>query len=126
MTRRSGGPSPARIDREWRYQVALPDDLCVGRNFALISDFRQAHGLEHMTRHVTAVWPGGIRQERYRLHCFADLESAETFKNEFGGVIFDPKLDRESGRVRGAWHRTDEYKRFLESGPLAVPETLRN
>ena len=61
MTRRSGGPSPTKVDREWPYQVALPDDLCVGPNFTLISEFCRDRGLAHMTRHVTAVWPGGLR-----------------------------------------------------------------
>lgn len=40
--------------------------------------------------------------------------------------MFDPKRDRENGRARGAWHRKDEYKRILESGPLRVPEILRD
>ncbi|MER8785607.1 hypothetical protein NKH60_31160 [Mesorhizobium sp. M1006] len=57
----------------------------------------------HLTRQVTAMWPNG-KQEHYRLRRFADLASAEPFKDHFGGVMFDPKRDRENGRARGAWH----------------------
>ncbi|WP_419697304.1 hypothetical protein ACN2CC_35460 (plasmid) [Mesorhizobium muleiense] len=34
-------------------------------------------------------------------------------------------LIMEFCEARGAWHRKDEYKRILESGPLRVPEILR-
>lgn len=52
MTRRGGGASPAQIDREWPYQVALPDDLCVDRNYTIISRFLQARGFSCKTRAV--------------------------------------------------------------------------
>jgi hypothetical protein len=32
-------PSPAVIDRDWPFQVALPDDLCRGHSFTLLSQF---------------------------------------------------------------------------------------
>ena len=113
------------IDRAYPYQVALPDDICCMHNLAMITEFCRKRGLIHLTRHVTAIWPNG-KQEHYRLHCFADLASAESFKDHFGGVMFDPKRNRENGLARGAWHRKDEYKRILESGPLRVPEILRD
>lgn len=123
--RRMGELSYSAIDRAYPYQVALPDDICCMHNLTLIMEFCGKRGLIHLTRHVTAIWPNG-KQEHYRLHCFADLASAEPFKDHFGGVMFDPKRDRENGRARGAWHRKDGYKRILESGPLRVPEILRD
>ncbi|MER9236908.1 hypothetical protein NKI56_33795 [Mesorhizobium sp. M0622] len=52
---RSRGPTPARIDREWPYQIALPDDLCTGHSFALIREFCEERGLVPMTRQVQAI-----------------------------------------------------------------------
>ncbi|MDW6020639.1 hypothetical protein SAZ10_02560 [Mesorhizobium sp. BAC0120] len=95
------------------------------RNYTLIVEFCRAHGLDYETRQVKAIWSPS-RQEDYRLHCFTDAASAELFRDYFGGVMFNPKCDRENGRAQGAWHRKDEYRRILESGPLSVPEILRN
>lgn len=110
--RRRGELSYSAIDRAYPYQVALPDDICCMHNLTLIMEFCGKRGLIHLTRHVTAMWPYG-KQEHYRLHCFADLASAEPFKDHFGGVMFDPKRDREmvghevhgTGRMntRGFW-----------------------
>ena len=125
-TKRSGGtPSPAKIDREWPHQIALPDDLCVENNYTLIRDFCERHGLQHLTRHVQAIWPNG-KFQTYRLHCFADRAPAELFQAEFGGEFFDPRRDRDHGRSRGPWRREGEYRRVLTSGPLSVPAVLRN
>ena len=120
-----GELSYSAINRAYPYQVALPNDICCMRNHTLIVEFCQAHGLDYRTRHVTAIW-SPTKQEHFRLHCFADLASAEVFRDHFGGVMFNPKRDRENGRAQGAWHRKDGYKRTLESGPLSVPELLRN
>jgi hypothetical protein len=119
--RRTGELTYSAIDRAYPYQVALPDDLCCMHNHTLISDFCLARCLEYRTRVVTAIW-SPIRQQQFRLHCFAELASAETFKDHFGGVMFNPNCDR----AQGVWRRKDEYKRILESGPLSVPEILRN
>jgi hypothetical protein len=125
MTKRSGGLSPARIDREWPHQVALPDDLCVDRNFTLIRRFIEERELACKTRSVQVIWQNG-KQEQWRLQCFADPEAAATFLDHFGGVMFDPKRDRENGRARGVWRRQGEYKRILDLGVLSVPAILRN
>ncbi|MGX8007826.1 hypothetical protein ACVDG8_001855 [Mesorhizobium sp. ORM8.1] len=106
-------------------QVALPDDICTDRNFALIGRFLQERGLTCRTRGVTAIWEDG-KQELWRLHCFADNEAAAAFLDHFGGVMFDPKRDRENGNVHGAWRRKGAYQRILELGPLSVPDILRN
>lgn len=123
--KRMGELSYSAIDRAYPHQVALPDDLCVMNNLTLIMEFCQACSLDCRTRHVTSIWPSG-KHEHYRLHCFAELASAQMFRDHFGGAMFDPKRDRENGRAKGAWHRNEEYKRILESGPLSVPEILRN
>ncbi|TIM06757.1 MAG: hypothetical protein E5Y62_22200 [Mesorhizobium sp.] len=121
----SRGPSPARIDREWPYQVALPDDLCTGRSFTLIREFCEERRLTPRKRLVQAIWPDH-RYENWRLYCFADEASAQAFLDRFPGVMFDPKRDRENGKAQGVWRRTGEYKRILDLGPLSVPEILRN
>lgn len=120
---RDRGPSPA--SRECPYQVALPDDLCCGQSFAVIRDFCQERGFSPRIRHVQAIWPDG-KYENWRVYCFADPASASAFIDHFGGVMFDPKRDRENGRARGVWRRSGEYTRILDLGPLSVPEILRN
>ncbi|MER9341815.1 hypothetical protein NKI41_13585 [Mesorhizobium sp. M0601] len=122
---RSRGPSPARIDREWPCQIALPDDLCTGHSFTLISEFCEDRGLVPLTRQVQAIWPDQT-YETWRLYCFADQASALVFLDHLGGMMFDPKRDRENGNARGVWRRTGEYKRILDLGPLSVPQALRN
>lgn len=125
MKRSRHQPSPAAIEPDWPHQIALPDDLCVDFNYTLIRRFCEVHDLRHHTRQVQAVWPDGSYLQ-YRLHCFADPILAERFQAEFGGLLFDPKTDREGGRVRGVWRRQDEYRRILTSGPLSMPEWLRS
>lgn len=122
--RASHTPSPSRIDREWRYQVALPEDLCCDSNFTLIAAFCRNSGLSFHTRKVQAVWPNR-RYQDMRLHCFAEREEAELFQAYFGGEFFDPDKDREGGR-RGWWPRQGAWTRLLESGPLKVPAILRD
>ncbi|WP_224547795.1 hypothetical protein [Mesorhizobium sp. CA16] len=126
MVRRSHSiPPPSVIDREMPHQVALPDDICTGRNFTLIQRFLDQEGLSCRIRAVIAVWEDG-KQEQWRLHCFADRNAAAAFLDHFGGIMFDPKRDRENGRARGAWRRKGVYQRIFEIGPLSVPEPLRN
>ncbi|RWB20391.1 MAG: hypothetical protein EOQ40_15095 [Mesorhizobium sp.] len=107
------------------HQVALPDDLCTDRNHTLITRFLGERGMSCRMRAVIAVWEDG-RQEQLRLHCFADREAAAAFLDHLGGIMFDPKRDRENGRARGVWRRQGSYERILELGPLSVPEGLRS
>jgi len=51
-----------------------------------------------------SIWEDG-KQEQWRLHCFAQRETTATFLDHFGGVVFDPKRDRENGCARGVWRR---------------------
>ena len=125
VTRSRGIPPPSKIDREMPHQVALPNDLCTDRSFTLIRRFIEERGLKCRTRNVTAIWDGG-KEELWRLHCFAESEAAAAFLDHFGGVMFDPKRDRENGNVRGTWRRKGAHQRILELGPLSVPEILRN
>ncbi|MDX8526984.1 hypothetical protein RFM68_21005 [Mesorhizobium sp. MSK_1335] len=107
------------------HQVALPDDLCTDRNYTLIMRFLRERALTCRTRAVIAIWECG-KQEQWRLHCFADRTAAASFLDHFGGIMFDPKRDRENGRARGVWHRKGAYERILELGPLSVPDALRS
>ncbi|MBZ9991205.1 hypothetical protein LB572_29360 [Mesorhizobium sp. BH1-1-5] len=126
MTRRSRSiPPPSTIDRDMPHQVALPDDICMDRNYTLIRRFLDERSMSCRTRAVTAIWEDG-KQEQWRLHCFADREVAVAFFDHFGGVAFDPKRDRENGHPRGVWRRQGAYERILEMGPLSVPEALRD
>ena len=126
MVRRSRGiPPPSVIDRDMPHQVALSDDICTDRNFTLIRRFLEERGMTCRTRAVIAVWGDG-KQEQWRLHCFADPAAAAAFLDHFGGIMFDPKRDRENGRARGVWRRRGAYERILDLGPLSVPEALRN
>ena len=119
MLRSRHRPSDARIDAGWPHQVALPDDLCCQPNFETILAWFKEHGVEWMIRNVQAIWPNR-HEENWRLHCFRDPADAAAFLADFGGVPFDPKRDRDNGRARGAWRRTDEYHRIVESGPLKI------
>lgn len=103
----------------------MPDDLCTQGNLTKIMMFCQDQGIEYQHRQVQAVWPNG-KYEDYRLHCFAGAEAARLFREHFSGQMFNPKRDRENGKIRGVWRRTDEYRRILDLGPLSVPEILRN
>lgn len=125
MPRRSAQrvPSPTRIDREFPHQVALLDDLCVDRNFPRVNDFCKGLGVAWHTRQVIAIWPNG-KQENHRLHCFAEVASAEAFRAHFGGVMFDPKRDRQGGLASGAWAQNEPWQRVVRSGPLLVPMAL--
>ncbi|MGX7877389.1 hypothetical protein ACVDG5_036470 [Mesorhizobium sp. ORM6] len=118
-------PTPSVIDRDWPHQVALPDDICTDRNLTKITKFCEDRGMKYQIRQVQAVWPHG-KYEDYRLHCFADAEAAKAFRDHFRGQTFEPKRDRENGKIRGVWRRSDEYRRILDLGPLSVPEILRN
>lgn len=95
-------------------------------NYTLIDRFCDEHGLDHIKHQVDAAWRGTHKRELWRLHCFREKEKALAFQAQFGGYLFDPKRDREGGKVRGAWLREGEYQRMLESGPLSVPAALRN
>ncbi|TIP25884.1 MAG: hypothetical protein E5X67_22925 [Mesorhizobium sp.] len=108
---RNRTPSPARIDRQWPYQVALPDDLCTGRSFTLIREFCEERSLAPRKRLVQAIWPDH-RYENWRLYCFADEASAQAFLERFPGVMFDPKRDRENGKAQGVWRRTASTREF--------------
>ncbi|MER9022396.1 hypothetical protein NKI01_07460 [Mesorhizobium sp. M0815] len=98
---------------------------CARHSFTLIREFCEARALVLMTRQVQAIWPDH-KYENWRLYCFADPASAQLFLDHFGGMMFDPKRDRENGHARGIWRRTGEYKRVLDLGPLSVPQALRN
>ncbi|MFI0844462.1 hypothetical protein [Mesorhizobium sp. IMUNJ 23232] len=119
VRRNQSGPTPTRIDRDFPHQVALLDDVCVDRNFQRIHEFCKGLGVEWHTRHVIAIWPNG-KHENHRLHCFADAAPAEAFQAHFGGVMFDPKRDRQGGLAKGAWKRSEPWRRIVRAeGPYS-------
>ncbi|MER9800906.1 hypothetical protein NKJ36_27995 [Mesorhizobium sp. M0142] len=66
--------------------------------------------MKFQIRHVQAIWPSG-QYENWRLYCFADHASAQAFLDHFGGMMFDPKRDRDNGKARSVWRRTGEALR---------------
>ena len=115
--------SRARIDQELPHQVALQDDLCVGRNYGLIASFCEENGLDCETRPITMRFSDG-KCDHYRLHCFATPEAASLFMRTFGGELFNPRTDRGRGPLKNSWTRDFPWRRFVDSGPLRVPDDL--
>lgn len=74
-------------------------------------DYCEERGMTFQIRQVQAVWPNG-KYEEYRLHCFAGPAEAEAFLDHFQGEVFDAKRNREKGKMRGVWRRSDEYRRI--------------
>lgn len=87
--------SPARIDREYPHQVALPAEDCKGSRYEEIRAFCADLSLSPRGHSV-------VRDDDWWVvHCFAAAEDAERFRAQFGGIPFDPK-----SRGRGArWHQ---------------------
>jgi hypothetical protein len=82
---RKGELSIAALDRSWPHQVAIPADECTGAIHVRIAEVCQ--GLSIAPRTISYV-----EGDRYMtVFCFADLEHAEAFANEFGGTIIHPK-----------------------------------
>ena len=112
------------IDKEFPYQVALPDDLCCMENLTIIMEFCRRFPYRVPTKCVTAAWPNGTWL-RMRLHCFANRADAEEFAAHFEGEHFDPKKDRGKGHHRGIWRRQGNWEHSERSGPLKVPKFFR-
>lgn len=94
-------------------------------NFYTLAEFFAAHGWSPPTLQVIAIWK--CRKEvTYRLYCFDNRIDAETFADAFGGMLFDPKRDRENGKALGAWRRQGTYEEERYIGPLALPKFFRD
>lgn len=92
--RRKGELSPAQMDRDWPYQIAVPEDVTGGANIWTVHQVCKE--LEACPRRHSVV------RDRvwYNVYCFAKPEQAEVFRQRFGGEPFNPK---ERGRG-GRWH----------------------
>ena len=89
----------------------------------LIASFCEDHGIDCETRPITMRFSDG-KCDHYRLHCFATAEAAALFLARFGGKMFDPRTDRGKGALSGSWARLIPWRRFVDSGPLRVPDEL--
>lgn len=97
MTRK-GELSPAAIDRGWPYQVAVPEDSCIGKRFDEARTFCKDLSLctrGHSVRHDDI---------SYRVFCFKEQEHAAVFREAFGGTQFYPE-DRGRGARWMIWNR---------------------
>jgi hypothetical protein len=90
MVYRKGELSPASIDREWPYQVALPGSTSLNGGYKIIREFCKDLSLCPRGHSV-------FRDEWFNVYCFAKPEHAERFLARFGGEKFHP-----SQRGRGA------------------------
>ena len=96
--RRKGELSPAMVDRDWPHQVAVPAQLCLAPNTAVIHEFCKELSL--CPRGHSVMW-----QDRwYQVFCFKDPAHAACFLARFGGEPFDPK-QRGRGRRWARWKK---------------------
>lgn len=91
--RRKGELTRAQIDRQFPYQVALPEAEAV-RQFIEIQTFCQPLSIcsRSFSVHHDDV--------RYQVRCFAEEQDAEAFRQAFDGIPFDP-ADHGKGNQ---WH----------------------
>ena len=94
MSRRKGELTSGRINREWPYQVALPADHLLGKNYDVTYGF--CRDLSLCPRGHT------VRRDdvTYSVFCFADPNHADLFRERINGERFDPK---DMGRGPN-WH----------------------
>jgi len=85
MVYRKGELSSHGIDREWPYQVALPESVTVGKANVVAREF--CKDLSLAPRGHTFVRGG----EYIKVWCFAVKADAEKFQARFGGEMIDPK-----------------------------------
>ena len=85
MSRRKGELSPAGMDQGWPHQVAMPQELCTGKNYGPPHAF--IRGLSACGRTHTVVHDA----VKYLVFCFADVEDALQFKEAFNGIPFYPE-----------------------------------
>ena len=85
MVYRKGELSKTTIDREWPYQVALPEEAVQGRNFIIIDRF--CRGLSVCPRRQ------GYRKDDtdYTVFCFSERHDAEFFQMHFDGKLMTPE-----------------------------------
>ncbi|YBV97124.1 hypothetical protein M1D80_09570 [Phyllobacteriaceae bacterium JZ32] len=98
MVRHKGALSSWAIDRYFPHQVALlSDDAFRKRHdeIAALAKELLAAPLGHSVRHE-GQW--------YTVYCFTDPESANTFRERFDGVPFNPK-DRGKGTDWSRWRK---------------------
>jgi hypothetical protein len=97
MVYRKGELSPARIDRGWPHQVALPAAVLLNGGYNAVHAFCDDLSL---CPRGHAVFHDG----QWSVHCFADAEHAEKFMRRFGGEWFDPRL-RGKGSNWARWKK---------------------
>jgi hypothetical protein len=95
--RRKGELSPAAIDRGWPHQIALPARSCENGGY---------EGIHAFCKELTLCARGHAVYDRewFHVYCFAKPEDAETFRQRFGGVKFDP-AQRGKGNNWARWNR---------------------
>ncbi len=86
---------PHKIDNGWPYQIALAEEVTVGKANDVVRDFWE--GLALSPRGHTF-----YRDDQwFNVWCFADEEDAQKFKARFGGALIDAEdRPRWTGKAR--------------------------
>ncbi len=92
--KRKGELSSAQMDRNWPYQIAVPEHVTAGANIWAVHQLCKE--LEACPRRHAVVREGVW----YNVFCFAKPDQAEAFKQRYGGEPFDTKKRNRGGR----WH----------------------
>jgi hypothetical protein len=96
--RRKGELSPAVIDSDWPFQVALPARFCERGGYKEIHEFCKDLSLCNRGHAVA------YGSEWFNVYCFAKPEDAQKFKERFEGEDFNP-ADKGRGSEWAHWSR---------------------
>lgn len=107
MSRRKGELTPAAIDRGWPYQIALLQELSLGKLGSEQAEFCEKQKLLRCVRGHSVFY--GDRH--YNVHCFATKAGAEVFLERFGGEWFDPR-ERGKGLNWNRWYKGGAGRRL--------------
>lgn len=108
MSYRKGELTPATVDREYPFQVALKERQH-NWSCSTIERFCRIHALSVSPRGHAVV----IGHHFYVVTCFATLEDADKFREAFDGYRFDPK-DKGRGRNWMRWTPKTKPLTFME------------
>jgi hypothetical protein len=98
MVYRKGELSPARVDRGWPHQIAVPAAVLLNGGYKEVHAF--CDDLSLCPRGHAVFYEG----QWWNVHCFADAEHAEKFMRRFGGEKFHPK-QRGKGSNWARWKK---------------------
>jgi hypothetical protein len=90
MTRTRGQRSRTAINREFPYQVVLPENSVAGRELDRVIGFHDKLSLPIKSRSAFQ------NDQWYAIYCFADKEHALAFRLAFGGKLLDRPVSKNT------------------------------